>query len=272
MNTGPRSQVAILGIGTMGAGMARSLLREGFEPMLWSRNPMRLVPFAGTQARPSESVTEAVQHADIVITMVSDTDAVVRVCEDEGMLEALKTGAIWVQMSTIGVEGCDRVAALAELERPDIIFVDAPVSGSRVSAETGSLIIFASGPYVARRSLKSVFEAIGSRTLWVGPAGVGTRVKLVNNTMLAFVTQGLADALSVAEHLDVPMDTVIASFGGAGVASPFVSSKLSGIQHGEYDEQFSLSLARNDVNLTLDTVEPIRHPVLAVLAAHWPRA
>src|SRR5882757_4996067 len=102
------------------------------------------------------------------------------------MLAALAPGAIWVQMSTIGVAGIERVAALVNETRPDITLLDAPVSGSKEPAARGQLTIFASGPEETRARVTSLFDALGQRTVWVGPLGTGTRLKLVNNTWLAF--------------------------------------------------------------------------------------
>ena len=82
--------------------------------------------------------------------MVSDTDAVISIARDQGMLAALAPGAIWVQMSTVGVAGIERVADLVDVERPDVTLLDAPVSGSRDPAEQGQLTIFASGPEQVR--------------------------------------------------------------------------------------------------------------------------
>jgi len=267
-----RPQVAILGVGTMGQGMAHSLLRAGFTPALWNRNPQRLIPFAGTGARTFQSVTDAVQDARIVITMVSDADAVLEVADGQGMLEALRPGAIWVQMSTIGVAGFDRVAALVAQQRPDVVLVDVPVTGSREGAEDGTLTIFASGPDTARSALRSVFDALGQRTLWLGPAGLGTRLKLVNNTMIAFLVQGLGEALGIAHQLNLATEAVMDAFGSAMFASPYIANKLSRIAHGHYDAEFSLALALKDVKLALDTVDPARHPVLCALARQWQQA
>lgn len=265
-------QVAIIGVGTMGRGMANSLLQAGFSPLLWNRSPQRLVPFAGTGAQTFESVTDAVRHAEVVITMVSDANAVVEVADRQGMLDALRPGAVWVQMSTIGVAGFDRVAALVAQQCPDVMLVDAPVTGSREGAEDGTLTIFASGPDTARSALRPVFEAIGQRTLWLGPAGLGTRLKLVNNTMIAFIVQGLGEAHGIAHHLNLPTEAVIDAFGSAMFASPYISNKLSRIAHGEYDAEFSLALALKDVKLALETVDPARHPVLCALASQWQEA
>ena len=144
------------------------------------------------------SAADAARRAGIVVTMVTDADAVMLVALDQGMLATLAPGAIWAQMSTIGVAGTDRVAAMAGTERPDVMLLDAPVSGSKDPAERGQLTIFASGPDEARPRVAPLFDALGQRTIWVGEAGAGTRLKLVNNTWLAFA----ADESGAHQQLD----------------------------------------------------------------------
>src|SRR5215203_3743508 len=169
-----QEQVAVLGIGAMGHGMATSALRAGIPTMVWNREPEATRDLAGLGAEVAESAADAARRAAIVVTMVTDTDAVISIARDQGMLEALSPGAIWVQMSTIGVAGIERVAALAEGERSDVTLLDAPVAGSRDPAEQGQLTIFASGPAQVRSRIAPLFDALGQRTVWVGPVGAGS--------------------------------------------------------------------------------------------------
>src|SRR6059058_1963446 len=138
--------VAVLGIGTMGHGMALSALRGGIPTIVWNREPEATRDLAELGAEVAESAADGARRAPIVVTMVTDADAVVSIASDQGMLAALRPGAIWVQMSTIGVTGIERVAAMVDDQRPDVTLVDAPVSGSKEPAEKGQLTIFASGP------------------------------------------------------------------------------------------------------------------------------
>jgi 3-hydroxyisobutyrate dehydrogenase len=146
---GTREPVAVLGMGAIGHGMAASALRAGIPVIVWDRRMEAARDLGELGAHVAASAADAARRAAIVVTMVTDADAVLSVARDQGMLAALAPGAIWAQMSTIGVAGIDRVAALAAAERPDVMLLDAPVSGSREPAERGQLTIFASGP--ARR-------------------------------------------------------------------------------------------------------------------------
>ena len=167
--------VAVLGIGAMGHGMAASALRAGLPTIVWNRSPGPTRDLAELGAEVAETPADAARRAAIVITMVTDTDAVVSIARDQGMLAALSPGAIWAQMATIGVAGIERIAAMVAAERPDLTLLDAPVTGSRDPAEQGQLTIFASGPEQARPRVGPLFDALGQRTIWVGAVGAGSR-------------------------------------------------------------------------------------------------
>src|SRR5215468_6910191 len=126
---GPR--VAVLGLGTMGAGMARSLLRAGLPVDVWNRTPERAADVAARGAVAHADPADAVAGAGVVITMLADAPATRSVALDQGMLDAVRAGAIWAQMGTIGVAATEELAAVTAERRPDVAFVDAPVSGSR---------------------------------------------------------------------------------------------------------------------------------------------
>ena len=201
--------VAVLGIGAMGHGMAASALRAGIPTIVWNRRIEAARDLAELGAEVAETVADAARRASIVVTMVTDAAAVISIARDQGMLAALAPGAIWAQMSTIGVAGIDRVAAMAGAQRPDVMLLDAPVSGSKDPAERGQLTIFASGPSAARARVAPLFDALGQRTIWVGEAGAGTRLKLVNNTWLAFATEAVAASVALADRLGLDTGTVV---------------------------------------------------------------
>ena len=262
--------VAVLGIGTMGHGMAISALRAGIPTIVWNREPDATRDLAGLGAEVAESAAEAARRAAIVVTMVTDADAVVSIAGDQGMLAAVSPGGIWVQMSTIGVAGIERVAAMVDDQRPDVTLVDAPVSGSKEPAEKGQLTIFASGPDEVRSRVAPLFDALGQRTIWVGPVGAGSRVKIVNNTWLAFAAEGVAASVALARRLGLETETVVNALGGSPLMSPWQSAKLQRIAKGDFSAQFALSLALKDVHLALQAADN-RLAVLACLADEWQR-
>ena len=263
--------VAVLGIGAMGHGMAASALRAGIPTIVWNRTTEATRDVAELGAEVAETAADAARRAAIVVTMATDADAVMSIARDQGMLAAMAPNAVWAQMSTIGVEGTDRVTAMAGDERPDVTFLDAPVSGSKDPAERGQLTIFASGPAGARARVAPLFDALGQRTIWVGEAGAGTRLKLVNNTWLAFATEAVAVSVALARRLGLETETVADALGGGPLASTWQAAKLRRIADGEFSAQFALSLALKDVRLARQASDD-RFATLACLADEWQQA
>jgi 3-hydroxyisobutyrate dehydrogenase len=264
--------VAVLGIGAMGHAMATSVLRAGIPTIVWNREPAATRDLAELGADVADTATDAARRAVIVVTMVTDTDAVLSIARDQGMLAALAPGAIWVQMSTIGMAGIERVAAMVQAERPDVTLLDAPVSGSKGPAEQGQLTIFASGPEQARPRVAALFDALGQRTIWVGEVGAGSRLKLVNNTLVAFAAEAVATAAALARRLGLQTETVIQALAGSPLVSPWQAAKLDRIAKGEFSAQFALSLALKDVRLALQAADDDRLVTLGCLAEEWQQA
>jgi 3-hydroxyisobutyrate dehydrogenase len=270
--TSTSEPVAVIGVGTMGHGMAASALRAGIPTIVWDRTPRATRDLADLGAEVAESVRDAARRVAIVVTMVPDADAVVSVAGDQGMLAALAPGAIWVQMSTIGVAGIERVAALVARERPDVTLVDAPVSGSKDPAAQGELTIFASGADAVRERITPLFDALGHQTLWVGPVGAGTRVKIVNNTWLAFGAEAVDASVALAHRMGLDTQTIVDALGSGPLVSPWQSAKLQRIARGDFTPQFALRLALKDVRLALDSAGGHSFAALSSLADEWQQA
>jgi 3-hydroxyisobutyrate dehydrogenase len=185
------------------------------------------------------------------------------------MLAALAPGSIWVQMSTIGVAGIENVAALTAAERPDVMLIDAPVSGSKGPAEKGQLNIFASGPEEAHPRLASLFGALGQRTIWVGPVGAGSRLKLVANAWLALEAEAVSASVALARELGLELGTVMNALDGNPLVAPWQAAKLPRIAQNDYSDQFALALALKDVHLALEAASDDRFQALTGLAQEW---
>ena len=259
----------MLGIGAMGHGMATSALRAGIRTIVWNRKPAASRDLANLGAEVAETAADAARQAAIVVTMVTDIDAVISIARDQGMLAAFPPDAIWVQMGTIGVAGIERVAELVDVERPDVTLLDAPVSGSRGPAEEGQLTIFASGPEQVRSRVAPLFDALGQRTIWVGPVGAGSRVKLVNNTWVAFAAEAAASSVALARRLGLDTETVLEVLAGSPLVSTWQGAKLQRIAKDDFSVQFALSLALKDVRLAFQAAGDHRFAALACLAEEW---
>ena len=201
--------------------------------------------------------------------MLPTAEATPQVMFEGSALSEMEPDAIWVQMATIGVGATERLATEIATRRADVIFVDAPVSGSREPEENGQLLILASGPEGAATSLEHVFDILGRATLWLGEAGAGSRMKLVLNTWLAFQTEGAAEAAALAERLGVPAPALFEALGGNPLASPYALAKLSRMVDQDYHADFALDCALKDLDLVASHAGTESTPVAAAIAERW---
>jgi 3-hydroxyisobutyrate dehydrogenase len=190
--------IAFLGTGRTGGPMAANLARAGFEVRAWDRTASDAAALVNDGATVAASPAEAVQGAGILITMLADGPATDQVWDGPDGLAAAGPGLIWVQMATVGIEWTQRFANTAG--RYGVHFFDAPVSGL---AQAGEPTILASGPQWMAEDVAAVFAALGRATAWLGPAGNGTRAKLVLDNWLADLTKTTTEALSFARQLDL---------------------------------------------------------------------
>ncbi|MDX6672228.1 MAG: 3-hydroxyisobutyrate dehydrogenase [Solirubrobacteraceae bacterium] len=268
-----RPAIAVLGTGRMGAPIARNLLAAGFEVSVWNRTAERAAPLAADGARLASPPAEAAEGANVVLTMLADGDAVNEAMTGrEGALASLRPGSTWVQMATIGVEWTERLATRATEE--DVEFVDAPVSGSDGPAREGQLIVLASGPEGTRAQLQPIFDAIGRKTLWLGPAGNGTRLKLVLNDWLASLTEGVAETIALAEALGLDPQLFLEAIDDGPLGSPYAVAKARAALAGELAPGFALRLAFKDVGLALDAARErgLELPITEAISRRWQQA
>jgi 3-hydroxyisobutyrate dehydrogenase len=239
--------VALLGTGTMGAPMARNIAQAGMPVRVWNRSREKAEALADV-ATVSDSVAEAVEGADVVLTVLWDADGVAETMEQAR--GHLADGAVWLQQSTVGIAASDRLAALAD--DLGVTYVDAPVLGTKKPAEDGALVVLASGPDDVQEMLAPVFGAIASRTLWVGKAGSGQRLKLVATGWVATVLEGIADSLTLARDLGLDPALFLDAVKGGAMDAPYVQLKGANMLAGNYDPAFSLAGALKDVDLIIE--------------------
>lgn len=241
--------VAVLGTGIMGAGMARNLLSAGLDVRVWNRTRDKARPLAEYGATVADTPEEAVSAADVVLTMLLDAETTSSVLRD-GVLGAAADGAVWIQSGTVGVDGSGKLAELAAAQR--ITYVDAPVLGTKKPAEVGQLVVLASGPDEAREPTGPVFDAIGKKTLWLGAAGAGSRLKLVTNDWIAGLLATLGETLALAEQLDVDPEDFLSAIEGGPLDSGYAQLKSQLMRTGDYPASFPLSHLRKDAALVAE--------------------
>jgi 3-hydroxyisobutyrate dehydrogenase len=265
--------VAVLGVGIMGAAMARNLVRARLTTTVWDRSAAATEALAADGALAAPTAADAVRDIDVVITMLPTADVVNSVLlDDTTTLGSVSAGAVWAQMGTIGIEATTEIVARLSRERPDVMFVDAPVSGSKGPAESGQLLILASGPETARPVLGPVFSAIGRSTVWLGEAGQGSKMKLVINAYLATLIEGVAEAVQLATQLGIDPARLDDAIKGGPLDAPLADAKLHKMEQQDYAPEFPLEWALKDVDLALAAAGGASLPALAALSRQWHKA
>lgn len=259
--------VALLGAGgTMGKGIGVNLAGR-FRVQAWNRTPEKIGDLGGQDGvEVCESPREAAAGADVILTMLSDGEAVLAAAEGaDGALADAQEGAIWLQASTIGSEATSRCAELAE--EAGVVLVDAPVLGTKKPAEEGQLVILGSGPEQARERLQPLFEAIGKRTLWVGEAGAGSRLKVAVNSWIVSVVEGTAEMLALAEAVGIDPQHALDAVADGPLDLPYMRMKAKAMLERDFTPSFRLSLAAKDAGLALDAAEEagVELPMLAAI-------
>lgn len=249
--------VAVLGAGgVMGFAMARNIARAGIEVRAWNRTGAKAEPLAGDGAAVVATPAQAATGASIVLTMLSDADALVAAMEnDDGALPVMADSrqpepVIWLQMGTIGEEATEACAGLAH--RYGVGFVDAPVLGTRQPAEQGQLVVLGSGPDELMPRVQPVFDAVGHRTVQAGPTGAGTRLKLVTNSWVLAVVESGAETIALADALGVDPALFFQAIEGGPLDLPYLRMKGQAMTSRDFTPSFRLALAAKDARLVTD--------------------
>jgi 3-hydroxyisobutyrate dehydrogenase len=261
--------VAVIGAGIMGAAMTRNLVAAGVNTRVWDRSAAATGPLGDAGAAVAASAQAAARDADVVITMLPTADVVESVVFDGGVAGAFADGCVWAQMGTIGVEATLRIRDRLAAQRPGVLFVDAPVSGSKGPAEQGQLLILASGPAAAADRVGPVFGVLGRKTVWLGEAGRGSVVKLVVNAYMSILIEGVAETMELADRLGIGHQQLAEVIEGGPLDAPIADAKLHKMDRGDYAPEFPLEWALKDVDLAISAAGGQAPPLLAALSGQW---
>jgi 3-hydroxyisobutyrate dehydrogenase-like beta-hydroxyacid dehydrogenase len=246
-------RVAFLGLGIMGRPMAASLVKAGHEVAVWSRTPGKQVE----GARSAVSPADAAQAAEVVWMCVSDTQAVENVLFGaQGVEQSLAEGMIIADSSTISPSATRKFAQ--RVSARGVKYVDAPMTGSKVAAEGGTLIFIVGGEEAAIETLKPLFAAMGKVFFRVGETGKGHAAKLVMNLQIALIYEGFAEGLTLAAKLGVPADTLLTLIQASMVRSGVVDYKAPFVLKRDFTPNFPLRLMHKDIRLALEAAREVR--------------
>lgn len=243
-------KVALLGTGTMGAGMARSMRRAGLDVIAWNRTREKAEPLAEDGVEIADSVAQAVESAEVTVTMLFDADAVLSVTDD--ITANLGLDGVWLQSATVGIDGIQRIAEAAG----GAPIVDAPMLGTKQPAEEGKLVPLVSGPAELVDKAQPVLDAVGTRTVRAGDEiGKASSLKLACNAWILSITAAVAQSVALAERLGVEGAKFLEAIGGGPSDTPYAQLKGKMMLQGEFPASFGLDGGRKDLGLIQDAAK-----------------
>ncbi|MEW1774727.1 NAD(P)-dependent oxidoreductase [Streptomyces sp. NPDC086777] len=241
--------VAVLGTGIMGAAMARNLLKARHSVRAWNRTRAKAEPLAAHGAQVADTPAEAVEGADVVLTMLYDGATALETLREAA--GSLRPGAVWVQSTTAGLDQIPVLAAFAA--EHGLVFYDAPVLGTRQPAEAGQLTVLAAGPEQGRETVTPVFDAVGVRTVWTGDDGstaAATRLKLVANSWVLAATAAAGEVVALAQGLGVDPQRFFGLIAGGPLDMGYLRAKAALILDGGLTPpSFAVDTAGKDARL-----------------------
>jgi 3-hydroxyisobutyrate dehydrogenase len=246
------SRIAFIGMGVMGAPMARHLAHKGHELTVYNRSPAKAERWvADNGGRMAASPMEAGEGQDVVITCVGNDDDLAEVTMGrEGAFRTMRPGSLFIDHTTVSAKIARQLAV--EGKSHDILCVDAPVSGGQVGAENGTLSVMCGGRDKAVEAARPYMEAYGARITHVGPAGAGQTTKMVNQICIAGAVQGLSEALRFAQNADLDLDKVFEAVSGGAAASWQMLNRWKTMANDDFDFGFAIDWMRKDLGLAID--------------------
>lgn len=253
-------RIGFVGLGTMGAPMARRLLQAGYELVVHNRTRAREEPLAELGAGRAGSPREAAQNADVVIVMVSDTpDVEAVVLGDSGVLKAIPEGATVIDMSTIAPDATRAIAA--RLSERAVTMLDAPVSGGSEGAEQGTLSIMVGGDEEVLARYRPLLEVLGKTVTHVGPIGSGQVTKAMNQVIIAGTYAAVAEGLTMGLAAGIDLEAAHAAVSGGAAGSWGLTHRGPNMIRNRYPLGFRTRLHRKDLGIALDAARQAGVPI-----------
>jgi 3-hydroxyisobutyrate dehydrogenase len=264
--------IAFLGLGVMGAPMARHLARKGHRVTAYNRTSERAEAWReqcaaeGLAVATAATPPEAAAGQDVVVTCVGNDDDLAQVVlGSNGALAAMKAGALFIDHTTVSPEIARRIAK--EADDRGVLALDAPVSGGQAGAENGKLAIMCGGSVQAMDSARPVMEAYGARIVHIGEAGAGQACKAVNQICIAGVLAGLSEGVRFAQGAGLDLDKVLEAISGGAAQSWQMENRWRTMAAGEFDFGFAIDWMRKDIAIALGEAEKmgLEMPVTALV-------
>jgi 3-hydroxyisobutyrate dehydrogenase-like beta-hydroxyacid dehydrogenase len=247
-------RIGFAGLGLMGSGMARNFLTKGYPLTVWNRTRAATEPLARDGAKVAASPRELAAASDVVVTSLSTPEAVAAVAlGEDGLLAGARPGLRWIETSTIGPKASRHLAAAARVR--GLEYLEAPVTGSKNGARDGTLLVMTGGPQSLHDELEPVIRAFAAKVIRVGDTGQAAVMKLIGNSLISFMLEGLSEAAVMGEKSAIPMEKILEVVQASGFASPYWSFKGTAMARRDFETHFSLDLLHKDQALMLALAE-----------------
>lgn len=253
-------RVAFIGLGLMGGRMAANLVSKGFAVTVWNRSPAKAEPLIAKGAQSSATPREAASSAEVVCTCVADPKAMREVFHgDHGIEAGLRPGTLMIDFSTLAPEQTRALEAACHAR--SAAFLESPVTGSKIGAESGTLVMMCGGTPEAFSQAQPVLAAVGKKAIHVGAVGDASQVKLIGNMLIAHMLQGLNEGAALIAKAGIPMSKLLEVVQSSGYASPYWDFKGKALAARDFSTHFSIDLMHKDLTLAVQTGNALGVPL-----------
>ena len=255
-------RIGFVGLGIMGRGMVRNLLKNGFSVRVWNRTVSRSEELAADGAIIGSSPQDVAAHSDIIITCVSDTpDVQAVILGENGIIHGAAAGSLVIDMSTISPQATIDIAK--QLNAKGVQMLDAPISGGSEGAAKGTLSIMIGGAEADVERAMPAFQAMGKTITHVGAQGAGQTVKLVNQILVVGNCLAMCEAMVFAQAGGVDLEKCLAAVTGGAAGSWMLANRGPQIMRRDWRPGFTINLQQKDVRLILKEADDLGVPVMA---------
>jgi 3-hydroxyisobutyrate dehydrogenase-like beta-hydroxyacid dehydrogenase len=264
--TNENTRLGFIGLGNMGSRMAKRLLEHGYQLIAYNRSSEAAEALVKDGATVANSIAELASKADVILSSLTNDDAVKSVYADpQGVFAYVRRGSAVIEMSTV-LPATSR--ELYDLSRQaGVKFLDSPVSGSTPSAEDGTLTLFCGGDEELFQAAQPIFSSIAGQYFYLGGSGSGNAMKLVANTLLGVGMQAIAESVALGQKEGLDRHRLLEVLSHTAVIAPAHLGKLSRADHGDYSVQFPIRLMNKDFGLVLETAAAAKVPMPTTAAA-----
>ena len=259
------TRIGFAGLGIMGSRMAANLLAKGHALTVWNRTRRACEPLAKNGAKVAATPAELARASEVVFTCLADPAAARAVyLGGEGIVAGLSRGARCVDTSTISPDLARELAAACQAAGAE--FLESPVTGSKLAAQDGTLLLMTGGRRAVHEELLPLLGCIGKRAIYMGEVGAGSTMKLINNSFISFMLEALAEGLTLGRAAGLAPEQILEVIQASAFASPYWSFKGNAMAKRDFDTHFSIDLLHKDQTLALALATQHRVPMPGLAA------